>query len=92
LAGATCMRDLVGSTQYPSQALLLTSIRVACHFLIDEPVDSSNRTELDLTTPMLIDLAKRLFEALETAFVCSAWLFKPQFRILQVVLIGSTLR
>ncbi len=39
---------------------------------------------------MLIDLAKGLFEALETAFVCSAWLFKPQFRILQVVLIGST--
>ncbi|ORY25536.1 hypothetical protein BCR39DRAFT_285917 [Naematelia encephala] len=72
-------------------AQLAAVLWVTSHFLAHEPNTSSARAKVGLTFPALVELSNTLFEAMETALTCADWLFRPQFRVLQTVLVIATL-
>jgi len=51
-----------------------------------------SRLELGLSQSALIDLAYRLFEALEMVLMCAESLHKPQVRVLQAISVALSLR
>ncbi|CAD6575663.1 MAG: Oleate activated transcription factor 3 [Tremellales sp. Tagirdzhanova-0007] len=71
-------------------AQLAAMLWVSCHFLADE-LETTSRLNFGLARSTLVDLAGRLFEALELAFMCAEWLHKPQIRILQAISLALSL-
>ncbi|WWC61891.1 uncharacterized protein I303_104476 [Kwoniella dejecticola CBS 10117] len=63
---------------------------VTCHFLAenDTRLNSSAAISIGLTKASTVDLAFRLYDALEMALNCAGWLFRPQIRVLQTLLVA----
>nr|XP_019046329.1 hypothetical protein I302_05073 [Kwoniella bestiolae CBS 10118]OCF25259.1 hypothetical protein I302_05073 [Kwoniella bestiolae CBS 10118] len=70
-------------------AQLIGILWVTCHYLAEneEILQSPTASSLGLSKPTIINLATGLYDALEMALTCSSWLFKPQIRILQTMLV-----
>ncbi|OCF74637.1 hypothetical protein I204_05017 [Kwoniella mangroviensis CBS 8886] len=70
-------------------AQLVCILWVTCHYLTknEQLLRSEAMINLGLNKSGLINLAIGLYDALEMAFNCSGWLFRPQLRILQTLLV-----
>ncbi|WRT66383.1 uncharacterized protein IL334_003338 [Kwoniella shivajii] len=71
-------------------AQLVCLLWVTCHYLAQDEkrLNHESSIRLGFTRSGLLELALKLYDALEMALNCSSWLFKPQLRILQTLLIA----